>query len=539
MLRPEFTSLSNALIELDQLRFDPAAALPRLDEIVAQSRTCFPEPGVRAAVVAKFLMRVGHDLSNAGAHSAAMRRLFEYIDEVLRASASARSWDIWYLASHCQLLGDFAAGERVAARALTRPMAVTDPGEVANLQHVLGLCRFALGGGDEALELALTGYRDLADTLGIANGNTGNASTQLLGALRRAGQTTQAREFSLQRLQRLEHDGGDAASLWWHASASMWQLGDDAQAARAVALINAHFAGDFRASCASALLAGIRFDRDAAITHARQALASAPDNSMCQDRMAKLYSHLGMQAEADDCAQRAIELSNTAEMRNNRARWLSRLGALDRALELSAQLARDYPRYAPASANVARCLLARDDLDGALAAAQRAFDLEPQVGRGILARVRLARGEQATELFVEQANVIGRPNGSGFWPDYAAALARVGRFDEARRRLDRLTTEWSTEPHAWSARALALSTMSGATNSDHRTALACAEQAVERSSRQGPVMLAALAEAQFQLGNAETAVLSLDECLRVMAGRNAEWLPLEDVAKRRRRYAGN
>ena len=81
--------------------------------------------------------------------------------------------------------------------------------------------------------------------------------------------------------------------------------------------------------------------------------------------------------------------------------------------------------------------------------------------------------------------------------------------------------------------------MSGATNSDHRTALACAEQAVERSSRQGPVMLAALAEAQFQLGNAETAVLSLDECLRVMAGRNAEWLPLEDVAKRRRRYAGN
>ena len=199
---------------------------------------------------------------------------------------------------------------------------------------------------------------------------------------------------------------------------------------------------------------------------------------------------------------------------------------------------KDYPDYALAYAGLADCWRRRGDLDRALAAAEHSYALEPQVGRFALLMTRFARGEDALDLFVQEAESGVRPGGRGFWPAYAEALSRAGRRDEVRVRLARLTDDWPTEPFAWSERALALCATPGATDEDRNVALQCAQRSVELSNRQGPVMLAALAEAHFQSGDGPAAVAAIDACLQVMAGRNAEWLTLTDAQSRRQRYLG-
>ena len=137
---------------------------------------------------------------------------------------------------------------------------------------------------------------------------------------------------------------------------------------------------------------------------------------------------------------------------------------------------------------------------------------------------------------MQEAEAAGRPDGNGFWRDYAVALAQVGRLAEVRVRLERLTNEWPSEPFAWSARAWALCTTDGVTEADRRNALDCAERAVELSNRQGPVMLATLAEAHFRTGEPKKALEVLKECPILMGDHNAEWLTLEEIDRRRQLY---
>ena len=381
-------------------------------------------------------------------------------------------------------------------------------------------------------------YHDHVAAAGITNGDTANSFSGLMVALRRVGRSEEALELARGHLQRTCQEMGNDAHLWRIAFSAIWQLGNEELAERVAEELAARFPNSYRTALVGAELAAIRFDRERAVNLVEQALAAAPDSWYCRSRVAKIYCRLGLAEEAHACAQFAVERHDTASTRNQRAILHARLGS-DQARGLYEANADQLPDHGLAHANLAAQRLRDGDVDGAFAAARRAHEQQPRVGGRELARVLFARGEDATDLFVAHADVLARPSGNpGFWPDYAEALARAGRFDEARRRLERMTEDWPGEPYAWSTRAVSLCSASAATDADRRTAIECAEHAVGLTEGRGPVVLAALAEANFRAGDRAAAVAAMDRCLASMDGRNAEWLTLAEAEQRRARYAG-
>ena len=158
VLRPRHQDLARAIAAMDEVRVEPALALPKLGGILAACRERL-EPGPRAAVVANYLGSVGMDLSNNGAHSGAMRPLFEYVDETMGAAGWRSPRSVYFLARHCYLLGDFAAGERVVSGYFSGPEVIRDP---------------AWG----------CGPRERARALPMRHGEHGSARTRALGVSR-------------------------------------------------------------------------------------------------------------------------------------------------------------------------------------------------------------------------------------------------------------------------------------------------------------------------------------------------------------------
>jgi tetratricopeptide (TPR) repeat protein len=118
----------------------------------------------------------------------------------------------------------------------------------------------------------------------------------------------------------------------------------------------------------------------------------------------------------------------------------------------------------------------------------------------------------------------------------AEALAATGKVDEARSVLERRASDYPEDPDVWNALARFLVTTEGLGPDDRRAGLEHARRAVENSNRQGPVMLATLAEALFVNGRTTEAIAAAEEALQVMNGRDAAGLTLAEMNQRLEGY---
>ena len=147
-------------------------------------------------------------------------------------------------------------------------------------------------------------------------------------------------------------------------------------------------------------------------------------------------------------------------------------------------------------------------------------------------------GEIKKALGYFQAAEAGpdRVDGDGFWSDYGAALVASGDADGARAELKKLTTRRSGDPLAWHARARFLATTDGLTKEDRQKAVEFARTASKLCNRNRAFVVAMLAEAQFQAGDAEAARQTAAEVKELMDGRDAPWLSVKQAEARFTRY---
>jgi tetratricopeptide (TPR) repeat protein len=164
---------------------------------------------------------------------------------------------------------------------------------------------------------------------------------------------------------------------------------------------------------------------------------------------------------------------------------------------------------------------------------------EIQVGaQRVWAQALLARGDARAALpHFELGAADPRPDGGGFFSDYGKALVAVGPGAAAgRARMAQLTREREEDPLAWHARARFLATTEGLTGQDRKQAVQCAQRASELCRGRRAFVLATLAEAQFQAGDAEAALETAAAVETLMAGRDAQWLSVEQAAARFQAY---
>jgi serine/threonine protein kinase/tetratricopeptide (TPR) repeat protein len=451
------------------------------------------DPSTAAAVV--FLMRCAHRLVNQTSGKflrEGIEAAFSYGAEVLTTPEYRylRGEAIWRAADIQRAFGDYEAAEkglRLSLSFLDAPgFSEPIPGQRHFRNSLIAICMFNTGDRDAAEKLALEAFTGIRAIRGDNNHDVNTCFAYLIGMQARMGRDKRAAAIQrcVDRIERMKH--GEAASMGMSRTLTImtYTLGTDAAADRGATVMAERFPFDARPSLHRAALASLRFDRSGFERHADRTLKLAPNDAGVHQRLAIAYSRLGILEKALEHCRRALELKPTSPR-----------------VSLEAELK---SRYAQQS--------------------------KPGSSRGTAAAV------------VVEAESWGRPfhhrNWRRNWRRYGAIMARAGRLDEARRRLTRMTEDWSQEPHAWASRAWVLATAEGVSATDRAEALRCAQRAVELSGRRGPVMLASLAEAQFRSGDRSAAVSTANAVLELLGGENAEWLTVTEM-ERRLEYYGN
>lgn len=122
------------------------------------------------------------------------------------------------------------------------------------------------------------------------------------------------------------------------------------------------------------------------------------------------------------------------------------------------------------------------------------------------------------------------------WSDYGALLVALDRTGDARHVLTRLVEKRSGDPLAFHALARFLATTLGLTPKDRKDAVVHATTANELCGYRRTFVLATLAEAQFQAGDKTSALGTMAAVVKLMDGRDAQWLSLKQASEQLARY---
>jgi len=291
-------------------------------------------------------------------------------------------------------------------------------------------------------------------------------------------------------------------------------------------------------------VAASRYDRKRALRHVQKAVALAGDNAAVLNLAAGVQCQLGNLVEAVRLQRRAIEKYDGPDFRNNLGARFNRYeGHHDEAIRaFRSALAMDR-WYALAQVNIGSVLLRLRRNREAAEAVREALAMKPLSLRvrtwahAVLgcALFRSGEIEQGIEHLRRSTHshiaIHLRPH---VW--LAEALAATGNVDEARSVLERRASDYPEDPAVWNALARFLVTTEGLGPDDRRAGLEHARKAVAISHRQGPVMLATLAEALFVNGRRAEAIAAAEEALQVMNGRDAAGLTLAEMNKRLEGY---
>ena len=174
-----------------------------------------------------------------------------------------------------------------------------------------------------------------------------------------------------------------------------------------------------------------------------QGLAEWPDNADLHNDAGSLTLRGGDAAEAEALFARAQSLApGNPEFAINRAIALGRIERHAEACDLLAAIearAQALPRYWSARGNAAR---AAQRMADAARAYDRCLALEPQHGRGLHGRARVAieRGEADAEIRFDAALAVN-PGEPDLWLGKAQALDVAGRSDAARQIMEQVTAQ--------------------------------------------------------------------------------------------------
>ncbi len=288
-----------------------------------------------------------------------------------------------------------------------------------------------------------------------------------------------------------------------------------------------------------ATLASYRFDREAAMRYVARALEFDPDAKDVQS-IGSIHSRFGDRAELMRYVRQRIGIVDDAGARNGLGLVYHKYSDFEQAIEQYEKGLEKDPEFAWLHANLAESLSAVGKHERAIESARRAVAFHEKhhwtLGVCLFGAGRMDEAVASFETIATNPWGLARPTGFESWELFGLALAQLDRVEDAKRKLRELTNAWSLEPYAWQKRAWVLTCGEGMTNADRLEAVRIAQHAVELSNRQGPVMLATLAEAQFRSGDAASAIQTAEEVLTLMNGASVEWLALEEMQQRLARY---
>jgi choline-sulfatase len=188
---------------------------------------------------------------------------------------------------------------------------------------------------------------------------------------------------------------------------------------------------------------------DGAIAKYREYLALVPASADAHHRIAICYARMGEVERGLQETEAALAIDprfgDAHDLRGGLLALQGRLADAIRELRAAVEIDPDNVAY---RVGLARVLVSDGRLDEADAHLRRALALAPanadvQAGVGGLL---LARGDGAGAVAALERSLAMRPDADDVRLDFAAALARVGRFADARREYDRLASAPETPP---------------------------------------------------------------------------------------------
>jgi tetratricopeptide (TPR) repeat protein len=169
-----------------------------------------------------------------------------------------------------------------------------------------------------------------------------------------------------------------------------------------------------------------------AIAAYRQAAQLDPKSPRILRRLARALERDGQTTEASQMLQRAIEIAPADPLTWQQAGMLEGSAEkLRKAVELD-------PTLPDQSRMLAELLLKAGQPDGALAAVRNALRVDPydESAWDLAGRVLAEKGDWAGSFYDFEKALRLRPGDATFLYDYALALVRADRFDEAQQRAE-------------------------------------------------------------------------------------------------------
>jgi tetratricopeptide (TPR) repeat protein len=176
-----------------------------------------------------------------------------------------------------------------------------------------------------------------------------------------------------------------------------------------------------------------------AATHWGAILATAPDHSYANRRLAALLEHMGNTAGAIRCLRRVVEVTRGSDLDGVTSLGiaLSADGQHGEAIALLTHVAKSHPDLSAAQADLANALLAADRIEDAITRFSEVLRLDPESAQAYcglgLAYQRIQRWHEAAEAFRTTEELA--PDQAVGPYNLGLALSALGERDEARSAL--------------------------------------------------------------------------------------------------------